>query len=297
LIFTFVRFSFEICCEVREFAKGIAVSDFASLFVFKDLPVGPCIAHVTTGDERSQNLKEERTMDRMLVVVFDTEAKANEGKNVLEMMENEGTITIYSYAVIAKNADGTTSVRYSDDPGPVGTLVGTSLGGLIGVLGGPAGVAIGAATGMVAGSFADLDNARVGDDFIDDVTKKLTPNKFAVAAEIEEEWTTPLDTRMEAIGGIVFRRALSEVNDVVNDEDVAAMKADVAQLKTEQAQSHADRKAKLQDKINQLDTKIQAHLDKAKERRLAAQQRAKAKIELLKTKAAAMKAKAAQTNI
>jgi len=236
-------------------------------------------------------------MDRMLVVVFDTEARAYEGKNALQMLENEGSIVVYSYAVITKNADGTTAIRYSDDPGPVGTVVATSLGSLIGLLGGPAGVAVGAAVGLVAGSTADIDNARVGDDFIDDVAKKLTPNKFAVAAEIQEEWTTPVDTRMEALGGTVFRRALSEVNDVVNDEDVAAMKADLAQMKAEQAQSHADRKAKLQDKINQLDTKIQAQLDKAKERRLAAQQRARAKVELLKTKAAAMKAKAAQTNI
>ena len=236
-------------------------------------------------------------MDRMLVVVFDTEAKAYEGKNVLNMLENEGSIVIYTYAVIAKNANGTTSIRYSDDPGPLGTLVGTSVGSLIGILGGPAGVAVGAAAGMLGGAFGDLDNARVGDDFVDDVAKKLTPGKFAVAAEVQEEWTTPVDTRMEAIGGTVFRRALSDVNDIVNDEDVAAMKADLAQLKAEHAQAHADRKAKLQEKINQLDTKIQGQLERAKERRLTAQERAKAKVEFLKTKAANMKAKAAQTNI
>ena len=236
-------------------------------------------------------------MDRMLVVVFDTEAKAYEGKNVLQMLENEGSIVIYSYAVITKNAGGSTSVRYSDDPGPLGTLVGTSLGSVIGLLGGPAGVAIGAAVGMLAGGTTDIDNARVGDDFIDDVAKKLTPNKFAVAAEIQEEWTTPVDTRMEAIGGTVFRRALSEVTDVVDDEDLTAMKADFAQLKAEHAKARADRKAKLQEKINQLDSKIQARLEKAKERRAAAQQRAQAKVEFLNTKAATLKAKAAQTNI
>jgi uncharacterized membrane protein len=236
-------------------------------------------------------------MDRMLVVVFDSETKAYEGKRILQMLENEGDLTIYAYAVIGKNADGTTSYGKSDDPGPVGTLVGTSLGSLIGLLGGPAGWAIGTSVGMVAGSVADLDNARVGDDFIDDVLKKLTPNKFAVAAEIQEEWTTPLDTRMEAIGGTVFRRAMSEVNDIVNDEDIAAMKADIAQMKAEHAQAHASRKAKLQEKINQLDSKIQARLEKAKARRETAQLQAKAKVEILKTKAAGMKAKAAQTKI
>jgi uncharacterized membrane protein len=241
--------------------------------------------------------RSEAIMDRMLVVVFDTETKAYEGKKTLLQLDNEGSIVVYAFAVIGKNADGNVTVRQSDDSGPLGTLIGTSLGSVIGLLGGPAGVAIGAVVGLAAGSTADLNNARVGDDFIDDVAKKLTPTKFAVVAEIQEDWTTPVDTRMEAIGGTVFRRALSQVKDTVDDEDTAAMKADIAQMKAEHAETRADRKAKLQEKINQLDSKIQARLEKAKERRKAAELRAKAKVEILKTKAAAMKAKTAETNI
>jgi uncharacterized membrane protein len=236
-------------------------------------------------------------MDRMLVVVFDSESKAYEGKKALLRLENEGSIVVYAHAVIAKNADGTATVRQSDDPGPLGTLLGTSLGSLIGLLGGPTGLAIGTVAGLVAGSTADLHNARISDEFIDDVTKELLPNRFAVVAEIQEDWTTPVDTRMEAIGGIVFRRALSDVTHTANSEDVAAMKADIAQMKAEHAKAHADRKAKLQEKINQLDSKIQAHLERAKERRQAAERQAKAKAEILKTKAATMKAKAAETSI
>jgi uncharacterized membrane protein len=236
-------------------------------------------------------------MDRMLVVVFDTETKAYEGKKTLLQLDDEGSIAVYAYAVVAKNADGTTTVRQSDEPGPLGTLLGTSLGSLIGLLGGPIGLAIGAGVGLIAGSAADLNNARVGGDFVDDVTKVLLPNKFAVVAEIQEDWTTPVDTRMEAIGGTVFRRALSDVKHTVDDEETTAMKADLAQMKAEQAKAHADRKAKLQEKINQLDSKMQAHLQKNKERREAAERQAKAKVEILKTKAAALKAKAAQTSI
>jgi len=234
-------------------------------------------------------------MDRMLVVVFDTETKAYEGKKTLLQLDDEGSIAVYAYAVVAKNADGTTTVRQSDEPGPLGTLLGTSLGSLIGLLGGPIGLAIGAGVGLIAGSAADLNNARVGGDFVDDVTKVLLPNKFAVVAEIQEDWTTPVDTRMEAIGGTVFRRALSDVKHTVDDEETTAMKADLAQMKAEQAKAHADRKAKLQEKINQLDSKLQAHLQKNKEHREAAERQAKAKVEILKAKAATLKAKAAQT--
>ena len=230
-------------------------------------------------------------MDRMLVVVFDTEPKAYEGKKALSQLEGEGSIVIYAYAVVGRNADGTTSVRQSDDPGPLGTLAGTSLGALIGLIGGPVGAAIGAAAGLAVGGTVDVDNARIGEDFVDDVREQLQPGKFAVVAEIQEDWTTPVDTRMEAIGGKVTRRALSEVNDTVNDEDVAAMKADLAQMKAEQAKAHADRKAKLQEKINQLDSKIQAQLEKSKQRRQAWKAQAKAKVEVVKAKAAAVKAK------
>ena len=159
------------------------------------------------------------------------------------------------------------------------------------MLGGPAGVArLGAAAGLAAGGMVDIDNARVGEDFIDDVTKILTPNKVAVVAEIEEDWTTPVDTRMESIGGSVFRRALSDVQDTADDEDIAAMKADLAQLRAEHAEARADRQGKLKEKINQLDSKIQAQLQKAKDRRQAAERRAQEKVQILKVKAAAAKA-------
>ena len=131
-------------------------------------------------------------MDRMLVVVFDNETKACEGRKALLQLDSEGSITVYAYGVLAKHADGTATVKQEDDSGPIGSFVGTSFGSLIGLLGGPAGVAIGAAAGLATGGAADLHNARIGDDFIEDVTKLLLPNKVAVVAEIEEDWTTPV---------------------------------------------------------------------------------------------------------
>ena len=226
-------------------------------------------------------------MERMLVAVFDNEKKAFEGKSALQQLETEGNITIYAGAVVTKHADGTASVKQYDDLGPVGTLLGTSLGSLIGLLGGPAGMAIGAVSGMTLGAIHDFDNARVGADFVDDVSKSLTANKVAIIAEIDEEWTTPVDTRMEALGGTVLRRALWEVEDKVLDEDIAAMEADLAQLKEELSKGHADRKAKLQKRIDELQAKINAQQSKAKKRREAFVARRKSNLELLKKNAVA----------
>ena len=179
-------------------------------------------------------------MDRMLVVVFDSESKAYEGQKALLQLDGENSISVYGYAVVAKNTDGTTAVKQSDDYGPLGTLAGTAVGSLIGLIGGPVGMVIGATAGLTVGAAVDLNNAGIGLDFIDDLAKILLPNRYAVIAEIEEDWTTPVDNRMEAIGGTVFRRALSDVKQTIHDEHIAAMKADIAQMKAEHALDRAE---------------------------------------------------------
>lgn len=225
-------------------------------------------------------------MERMLVVVFDGETQAYEGSAALHQLEQQGSLSIYAGAVVVKNADGTTAIRQAEDFGPFGTLLGTSVGSLIGLLGGPVGVAVGAASGLALGSFFDIDNVRVGEDFIYEVAASLTPTKVAVIAEVDEEWTAPVDTRMEALGGKVFRRALWEVQDAIRDEDIAAMEADLAQIKAEMAQARADRRAKLQAKADQLQAKLHAKQQEAKERREAFAQRQSSKREVLKKNAA-----------
>jgi uncharacterized membrane protein len=236
-------------------------------------------------------------MDRLLVVVFDAESKACEAKKALHELDREDVIAVFDQAVVARNKDGSATVRQSDGLTPVRTLGGTVLGALIGLLGGPVGVGLGAGLGMAAGAAMDVSNARICEDFVEDVREKLTPEKFALVAEISEDSISPVDTRMEALGGTVYRRALKEVKRTFHDDNVAAMKADRAQLTAEQAKAHADRKAKLQEKINELDSKIEARIERAKQRRQAAEAQEKAKAELLQARAAAMKANAPKKHV
>lgn len=224
-------------------------------------------------------------MERMLVVVCDTETMAVEGRSALRQLELEGSITIHAGAVVAKRLDGGISIKQLDDDGPIGTLAGTAVGSLIGLLGGPVGVAIGALSGMTFGAFYDIDTLRVGEDFVYEVSASLTPGKVAIIAEVDEEWTTPVDARMEALGGVVFRRALWEVREKLHDEEVAAMKADLAQFKSEVVKAHGERRAKLQKKVDQLEAKIDVRQQKAAERREAFQARQRAKRTVLKQNA------------
>jgi len=228
-------------------------------------------------------------MDRMLVVVFDNEKTAYEGSRALQQLDADGNIAVYASAVLAKNADGSTEVKQGDEATPWGTLAGTAVGSLIGILGGPAGVALGAATGALVGALPDLDNARVGSDFLDDVGKALTPGKIALVAEIDEDWTAAVDTRMEALGGSIYRRSLADVVDTQDERTIASLKADIAQTKAEHAEAKAERKAKLQSRIDTLNAKLQEKLDKSKARREAIRREADLKVDGLKTRAAKAK--------
>jgi len=225
----------------------------------------------------------------MLVVIFDNEKTAYEGSKALQQLDGDGSIAVYATAVLAKNADGTTEVKQEHEGVLWGTLAGTAVGSLIGLLGGPAGVALGAATGAMVGAIPDLDNARVGSDFLDEVGRALTPGEVALVAEIDEEWTTPVDTRMEALGGYTYRRTLSDVVDTQDERDIASIKADMAQMKAEHADAKSERKAKLQGRIDALNAKLQEKLEKSKARREAIRREADTKVNALQAKAARSK--------
>ena len=134
-----------------------------------------------------------------------------------------------------------------------------------------------------------MSRAGVNADFLDDVSAKLTPGKWAIVSEISEDWITPVDTRMEVLGGTVFRTARANVEHEQYAKDVAAIKADIAQLKAEQAKSRADQKAKLQTKIDNLKEKLHAKLEQAKQRSSSKKKEAKAKVDALEKKAAKAK--------
>jgi uncharacterized membrane protein len=235
-------------------------------------------------------------MEKLLVVVFDAESKAFEAKKALERLEKEDVIDVFDQAVVARNADGSATVREGNDLNPVRTLAGTTLGALIGLFGGPVGAGLGAAAGFVVGGAMDVNGATICEDFIENVRRKLTPEKFALVAEISEDSPNPVNANMAALGGTTFRRPLKEVKHTIHDAKVAAMKADLAQMKAEYAKAHADRKVQLQEKINQLDSRIQARLERNKQRRKAAAKE-KANVEFLQAKAAVMKAEASAKHL
>jgi len=225
-------------------------------------------------------------MERMLVVVFDDESKAYEGSSALTQLDKEGSISVHAKAVIKKNADGTVTVKQYGDEFPIRAAGGTAIGALIGLLGGPVGLGIGMATGAIAGTAWDVSRAGVNAEFVKEVSDKLTPGKWAVVSDISEEWVTPVDTRMDALGGFLYRTTRHEVEQEENARNVADRKMDMEELKSELALSRKENKAKLQAKMDKLREKLRVARDHAKQRSEQQEKEDDAKVKAMEKRSA-----------
>ena len=221
-------------------------------------------------------------MNKILVAVFNTEPAAYQGLSALKDLHKDGDITLYSTAVIVKDASGTATVKQAADEGPVGATLGMLTGSLLGLLAGPVGVAVGASTGGLAGLVFDLARTGIGADFLDEVSKALTPGKAAVLAEVQETWVTPVDTRLGKLGGLVFRRLRSEAVEDQLTRESAAFDAELKQLKEELAQASADGKAAVQNEIQDVRQKLEAMQAQAEAKQKQAKSEMNAKVDAMR---------------
>jgi len=225
-------------------------------------------------------------MNKFIVVIFPDEAKAYEGARALKELHAEASLALYGVAVVTKGADGKLTVKQAADTGPLGVAVGALVGGLTGLLGGPAGAAMGMSAGALIGSLGDLFNVGVGTDFLDKVSKELSAGKTAIVAEVAEDWVTPLDSRMSAIGGTVVRQWRTDFEDEMIENDVTARKAEIAKLKEEVSHASGQAKAKLTARINEANAKLKNASDRMEAQIVRRQHEMDAKISVLQGQAA-----------
>ncbi len=180
-------------------------------------------------------------MSTFAVMVFEDEKKAYEGLHALQVLHAEGTVTVWGSAVVRRDAQGRISVLKGDDQGPVETGVGALVGGLVGLLGGPVGAAVGVTLGATVGGVRDLVQLGATEEFLAAVERELAPGKFAVIAEIVEDWGVPLDTRMSELGAKVVREDRVAFEADLVEKRVSARKARFAQLKAEHAEHRKQR--------------------------------------------------------
>jgi uncharacterized membrane protein len=176
-------------------------------------------------------------MNKMLVVVFNNKTNAYKGADALRDLDFNGEITLFAIAVVNRDSNGQVHIEQEADQGPIGTATGMFTGSLIGLLGGPVGLAVGAGLGALSGVAFDIDKDDVNAAFVDEVSSALVKGKTAVLAEIDESWTVPVDTQMEALGGLTFRRLRYEVAEDQLVREAEALPAEYHDMKDELQQA------------------------------------------------------------
>jgi len=222
-------------------------------------------------------------MNKIIVAVFDNETDAYKGVDALKELHDKGDISLYSSAVLVKDATGNVEVKQSSDEGPVDTAFGLLTGSMVGLLGGPVGVAVGASVGSMTGMLFDLGRAGVSMDFVDEVSEVLVPGKSAVLAEVDEEWITPVNTTLGQFGASIVRRPKSDVIEDQLDREAEEVSRELANMQKELKTSNDKTKAVLQKTSKTLAEKLKAVSHRANEELDRVNVQAKEKINALES--------------
>lgn len=150
-------------------------------------------------------------MQRILVVICNNESSAFQCEAALHRLADEGSIVLGNSACIGKDSGGELHLKQADVHRPCG------------------------ATPKTVGTLLEI--GRVSDDFIDEASSATQPNQVAVVAEIDEEWSIPVDTWMEALGGRVHRGALVTRDAHLRQQEIAAKRARIADIKNDPAKT------------------------------------------------------------
>ncbi|MBV8367884.1 MAG: hypothetical protein JO036_02955 [Candidatus Eremiobacteraeota bacterium] len=169
-------------------------------------------------------------MENYIAITFESDAKAFDGLHELWKLNDRGDITVHGAAVIHRDKYGLIDVATKETYPGLRTAAGIGLGALLGALAGPVGAAagataaaagataaagagVGAATGALIGGTADVVKADEHEEFARQAGFTMAAGQSAVLAEVSEDWTSPVDTTMGRMGGIVFRRSRDAVRD------------------------------------------------------------------------------------
>jgi uncharacterized membrane protein len=161
-------------------------------------------------------------------------------------------------ALVVRDRQGNVSLKQIPGHELKGDILGVPTASLAGLLGAPAGVAAKAASGTLAELLIDLFNVGVSPHFLNEISKHMVPGKVAVIAEIDEEQVVLVDGCLEQLGGAVFRRARSALEDSLLERDIAVFKAEVASMKAETGLSSWHTKARIQARIDAAEAELQA---------------------------------------
>ncbi|MCE8523867.1 hypothetical protein KBY24_03325 [Ruegeria pomeroyi] len=107
-------------------------------------------------------------------------------------------------------------------------------------------------TGSAMGVVYDVDTSEVDFAAFNEVQRGLEPGQTCLVAAVDETWTAPIDTRMQALGGTVIHKPRYSVADAHYEAEARALEAHLLQ-------AHSDNKAAIKARSDATKAKIEAN--------------------------------------
>ncbi len=160
-------------------------------------------------------------MSDLVVIVYETEAKAEEMRNKIFELQKEYLIELGDAAIAVKQPDGNVKLNQLLNT----TAAGAASGGLWGLLIGMIflnpllGVALGAASGALSGALSDYG---VNDKFMKDLSESLHPGNAALFLLIKKVTGDKVLEAVKGTGGTVLKTSLDDSKEKALRDALAA---------------------------------------------------------------------------
>jgi uncharacterized membrane protein len=160
-------------------------------------------------------------MSDLVVIVYETEAKAEEMRKKVFDLQKEYLIELGDAAIAVKQPDGNVKLNQLLNT----TAAGAASGGLWGLLIGMVflnpllGVALGAASGALGGALSDYG---VNDKFMKDLSESLQPGNAALFLLIRKVTGDKVLEAVKGTGGTVLKTSLDDSKEKALRDALAA---------------------------------------------------------------------------
>jgi uncharacterized membrane protein len=151
-------------------------------------------------------------MSDLIVIVYPTEARAEEVRQKLLDLQKEYLITLGDAVIATKTDSGKIKLNQLINTTSTGAISGGFWGMLIGLifLNPLLGAAVGAASGAIGGALTDVG---INDAFMKDLSASLQPGNGALFVLIKEMTADKVLKEIQGFGGVVLKTSLDETKE------------------------------------------------------------------------------------
>jgi len=153
-------------------------------------------------------------MSDLVVIVYPTEAKAEEVRQRLLELQKEYIIKLGDAVIATKTEAGKIKLNQLLNTTATGAVSGSFWGMLIGILflNPLIGLAVGAASGALGGALTDVG---INDAFMHDLSTSIQPGNAALFVLVETMTADKVLKEIQGFGGVVLKTSLDETKEQV----------------------------------------------------------------------------------